>query len=125
MCLSSKKNLVKDSNILFLPLTIEKDLFSLLKDHANFIDFKENYSNSLTLTYDICFNNWTGNIEEYKTNDFKNWYKQIVSAIGDKKLLFQFWCDKNSYEVANFINKFKEKFNELAEKQDIDQLPNM
>lgn len=122
---SKFKNLVKDSNILFLPLTIEKDLFSLLKDHANFIDFKENYSNSLTLTYDICFNNWTGNIEEYKTNDFKNWYKQIVSAIGDKKLLFQFWCDKNSSEVANFINKFKEKFNELAEKQDIDQLPNM
>ena len=116
---------MKDSNILFLTLTIEKDLFSLLKDHANFNDFRENYSNLLTLNYDICFNNWTGNVEEYNTNDFKNWYKQTVSAIGDKNLLFQFWWDKNSSEVVNFINKFKEKFNELAEKQDIDQLPNM
>ena len=110
-------------NFLYLPLTIEKDLFILLKDHASFIRFQKSSARSSDLSYDVCFNHWPLKAERYNTIEFKHWYEQVVLAIGDQNVLFSFWCNEHRPKVDAFVENFINTFNLIAQHNDVDVLP--
>lgn len=119
-----KQRVIAESgNFLFLPLVIEKDVFALLKDHAAFAKFQNNYSRMPSFNYDICFNNWPLETEHYETNDFKHWYSQAEAALGDQTTLFEFWLSEHHIEADAFVEQFTTLFNMLAERKDVDALP--
>lgn len=120
----SKETAIRDSgNFIFLPLVIEEGLFRALKDHGAFSRFQESFSRVPGFTYDVCFNNWPLDADSYGTNDFKQWYAQAESALGDQTILFAFWCNEHRDEVAAFVENFIEMFNKLAERNDVDAIP--
>lgn len=110
-------------NILFLPLVIEKDMFVLLKDHAAFLRFQAFFPQANALKYDICFNNWALEVENYSTVDFKNWYIQTEKILGNQNILFAFWCNENKTLAKNFVNQFLTLFNKIADQREIDIIP--
>ena len=120
----SKETAIRDSgNFIFLPLVIEEGLFRELKDHGAFSRFQESFSRVPGFTYDVCFNNWPLDADSYGTNDFKQWYAQAESALGDQTILFAFWCNEHRDKVAAFVENFIEMFNKLAESNDVDAIP--
>lgn len=120
----NKSRLIEESdNIMILPLVVEEALFVLLKDHEHFEEFRQSYSNVPEMTYDICFSNWPLDVEQYGTNDFKNWYGHVEEILGNQTILFQYWWDQNVNKVSDFIDEFVQKFNILAEKKEADGLP--
>lgn len=120
----SKEQIVQEAgNFLFLPLVIEKDLFTLLKDHSAFSRFQTSFSRVPRFTYDVCFNNWPLDVTNYKTIDFKAWYAQTESIMGDQTILFHFWCSEHRQEVESFVENFIDVFNRFAEKNDVDAIP--
>lgn len=120
----SKETAIRDSgNFIFLPLVIEEGLFRALKDHGAFSRFQESFSLVPGFTYDVCFNNWPLDADSYGTNDFKQWYAQAESALGDQTILFAFWCNEHRDKVAAFVENFIEMFNKLAESNDVDAIP--
>ena len=120
----SKETAIRDSgNFIFLPLVIEEGLFRALKDHGAFSRFQESFSRVPGFTYDVCFNNWPLDADSYGTNDFKQWYAQAESALGDQTILFAFWCNEHRDKVAAFVENFIEMFNKLAESNDVDAIP--
>lgn len=110
-------------NYLFLPLVIEKDIFVLLKNHASFNKFREHFSNVAQFNYDICFRNHPLNVEDYTTNDFKEWYRDVETALNDEQILFSFWYNENLDKAETFAREFVSKFNMLADKNEMDNLP--
>lgn len=110
-------------NFLFLPLVIEKDLFVLLKNNDTYDKFQKFSPIAGKIIYDVCFNNWPLECEKYSTSDFKNWYKQIVSYLGNQEILFSFWCEENKNKIDLFVNDFINTFNDLAKDNDADILP--
>lgn len=120
----SKAQAISDAgNFIFLPLVIEKGLFNLLKDHGAFSRFDESFSRVPGFTYDVCFNSWPLDADSYNTDDFKHWYNQTESALGDKTVLVSFWCSEHRDKVDAFVESFIEIFNKLAEKNDVDAIP--
>lgn len=120
----SKEQIVQEAgNFVFLPLVIEKDLFTLLKDHSAFSKFQTSFSRVPGFTYDVCFNNWPLDVTNYKTIDFKAWYAQTESILGDQTILFHFWCSEHRQAVEVFVEKFIDVFNRFAEKNDVDAIP--
>lgn len=120
----SKEQIVQEAgNFVFLPLVIEKDLFTLLKDHSAFSRFQTSFSRVPGFTYDVCFNNWPLDVTNYKTIDFKAWYAQTESILGDQTILFHFWCSEYRQEVEAFVEKFIDAFNRFAERNDVDAIP--
>lgn len=120
----SKETAICDSgNFIFLPLVIEEGLFRALKDHGAFSRFQESFSRVPGFTYDVCFNNWPLDADSYGTNDFKQWYAQAESVLGDQTILFAFWCNEHRDKVAAFVENFIEMFNKLAESNDVDAIP--
>ena len=120
----AKARIVNESgNFLFLPLVIEKDMFKLLKDHAAFLRFQTSCSRIPGFNYDICFNNWPLEAEQYNTTDFKHWFEQTVAALGDEDILFTFWYNEHLNVVEEFVEQFVALFNTLAEKMEVDGLP--
>lgn len=120
----SKEQIVQEAgNFVFLPLVIEKDLFTLLKDHSAFSRFQTSFSRVPGFTYDVCFNNWPLDVTNYKTIDFKAWYAQTESILGDQTILFHFWCSEHRQEVEVFVENFIDVFNRFAEKNDVDAIP--
>lgn len=120
----SKETAIRDSgNFIFLPLVIEEGLFRALKDHGAFSRFQESFSRVSGFSYDVCFNNWPLDADSYGTNDFKQWYAQAESALGDQTILFAFWCNEHRDKVAAFVENFIEMFNKLAESNDVDAIP--
>ena len=120
----SKETAIRDSgNFIFLPLVIEEGLFRALKDHGAFSRFQESFSRVPGFTYDVCFNNWPLDADSYDTNDFKQWYAQAESVLGDQTILFAFWCNEHRDKVAAFVENFIEMFNKLAESNDVDAIP--
>ena len=120
----TERQIVESSNnILFLPLEIEKGLFAFLKNHANFINFETNYSNISTLTYDICFNEWPLEIENYETKDFKKWYENITTILGGPELLFKCWIDSNEGNAKQYVIRFVEIYNYLSDIFELDHIP--
>lgn len=120
----SREQIVQEAgNFMFLPLVIEKDLFALLKDHSAFSRFQTSFSRVPGFTYDVCFNNWPLDVTNYKTIDFKAWYAQTESILGDQTVLFHFWCSEHQQEVETFVENFIDVFNRFAEKNDVDAIP--
>lgn len=110
-------------NFLFLPLVIEKSMFELLKNHAAFSRFHTSFSRVPAFTYDICFNSWPLDSRNYHTNDFKQWYAQAETALGDQDVLFEFWCSEHRNDIDMFVEQFISLFNLLAERNEVDALP--
>lgn len=119
----NKETFEESGNFLFLPLTIEKDLFFLLKEPKMFNEFRDYTSMQPNLNFDIFFSKWPSAPEEYKTPDYKGWFRHAADIIHDEKILFDFWCHTNTDKVTNFCTKFTEIFNNLAEKKGLDCLP--
>ncbi len=120
----SKAQVIRDArNFIFLPLVIEEGVFRLLKDHRAFFRFQESFSRVPGFTFDVCFNSWPLDADCYGTDDFKHWYTQSESVLGDQTVLFDFWCSEHFNEVATFVENFIETFNELAEKNNVDAIP--
>ena len=122
----NKRTVVESSqNILFLPLVIEKKLFEMLKDHAVFNRFADNYSHTPSFNYDICFRDWTQPVTAYSSNELKHWFDATVQAIGDQNILFRLWRDENAATSRAFVESFISSFNILADRNDADALPLM
>ena len=121
-----EKHVEECGNFLFLPLTVETGIFELLKQHTMFSKFRETLPVPMRqrFSYDVCFNHWTEDASKYKTEDFKAWYRQAETALGDQKFLFSIWCQENSDAVKDFVGHFVELFNRLADKMGVDSLPN-
>ena len=120
----SKARIVAEAgNFVFLPLVVEKSIFILLKNHAAFSRFSSDYSRVPAFTYDVCFNSWPLEADQYSTSDFKHWYDQAELALGDQNKLFAFWCNENQTAVETFVEQFIAKFNLLAERNEADALP--
>lgn len=120
----SKAQFVNEAgNFLFLPLVIEKDMFALLKNHATFLRFQTFSHRANAFTYDICFNNWALEVENYLTEDFKNWYAQAECILGNQNILFDFWYNEHPTETSEFIERFSTLFNQLADQLEVDTLP--
>ena len=120
---NKKRTIESAVNISFLPVEVEKGLFVLLKDHGNFNEFQNSYSVVKALNYDICFNEWALDSDDYKSEDFKHWFDHIENILGDRNILFKFWMDKNEEKVDIFLNDFITVFNTLAERMEADALP--
>lgn len=110
-------------NIIFLPLVIEKGIFTLLKNHEVFLRFQEDYSRVPGFTYDVCFNNWPLDVNAYGTNEFKKWYFYAENVLGDTNVLFDFWCSEHQDAVSTFVEQFITVFNRLAERNSVDAIP--
>lgn len=110
-------------NFIFLPLVIEKSIFELLKNHAAFSRFQTSFSRVPAFTYDVCFNSWPLAPNNYNTDDFKHWYAQAETALGDQNVLFAFWCNEHRNDIDAFVEQFISLFNLLAERNDVDALP--
>lgn len=110
-------------NFLFLPLVIEKDIFTLLKNHDAFLRFQESSPRVRTFSYDVCFNSWPLEADNYQTSDFKRWFSQAESTLGDQEILFAFWISEHRTDVGRFVETFIQTFNVLAERKDVDALP--
>ena len=110
-------------NIIFLPLVIEKGIFTLLKKHEAFLRFQENFSQVSGFTYDICFNNWPLDVNAYDTNEFKKWYSYAEHVLGDTNVLFDFWCSEHQDDASAFVEQFITVFNRLAERNSVDAIP--
>ena len=110
-------------NYLFLPLTVEKDIFALLKDRVAFIRFQKMIPNNCPFNYDICFNRWTEMPDKYNPENFKAWYQHAKSTLGSQDILFSFWCNENSDTVKRFVSDFVASFNRLADDIGVDPLP--
>ena len=110
-------------NIIFLPLVIEKGIFTLLKKHEAFLRFQENFSQVSGFTYDICFNNWPLDVNAYDTNEFKKWYSYAEHVLGDTNVLFDFWCSEYQDDASAFVEQFITVFNRLAERNSVDAIP--
>ena len=88
-----------------------------------FNEFRDYTSMQPNLNFDIFFSKWPSAPEEYKTPDYKGWFRHAADIIHDEKILFDFWCHTNTDKVTNFCTKFTEIFNNLAEKRGLDCLP--
>ena len=85
---NKKRTIESAVNISFLPVEVEKGLFVLLKDHGNFNEFQNSYSVVKALNYDICFNEWALDSDDYKSEDFKHWFDHIENILGDRNIYF-------------------------------------
>ena len=122
---SKERSIAEAGNFLFLPLVIEKNIFELLKNHAAFSRFQTNFCRVSAFTYDLCFNHWPLEANNYNTADFKSWFSQAEDIIGDQEALFAFWCSEHHTNVDVFVEQFVSLFNLLAERNDVDTLPSI
>ena len=120
---SKARSIAEAGNFLFLPLVIEKGLFDLLKNHAAFSKFQTDFCRVPAFTYDLCFNDWPLEADNYGTNDFKHWFSHAEKILGDQNVLFAFWCSEHHNDVDTFVEQFISLFNLLAERKDVDALP--
>ena len=120
---SKEAEIKKSKNIIFLPIAVERGLFEFLKKPDVFLRFEQNLPKDRRFSFEICFNAWPGVPDTYETKDFKKWYSHVEGMLGNMELLFAFWCNENSEEVTAFINKFVNTFNELAEENAVDGIP--
>ena len=118
------KSIVEGSNnMLFLPLEIEKGLFSFLRDHTNYRLFETQYSNVPTLTYDVCFSSWAMEVDYYDTAELKKWYDNFTKYLGGSELLFKCWIDCNQEIAKEYARKFIEIYNYLSDSFELDHIP--
>lgn len=105
------------SNILFMPVDVEKGLFTLLRNHEIYAKFEESL-NGISMGYDVCFRDWTE--DNYNSMEYKKWFKYMEETLGGEQQLFEFWYSLNSELVKEFINKFIDAYNQIADKLELD-----
>lgn len=114
-----QKRVVNRSNVLYMPVDVERGLFEFLKQHSNFNKFKNILSEKgCNLSYDVCFSEWTE--DEYDTNTLKKWFLNLEQSIPSLDILFDFWCNENFDLVNDFIEAFKNGYNEIANTEGLD-----
>jgi len=121
------KEVIENSgNVVFLPVEVEKGLFTLLKDRqSSWPTFYENNRSALeskNFGYETCFNEWPLSVQQYATDDFKRWFAYVTTHI-DKKILFDHWHSSNPGESLSFARKVCELYNALAERMKLDPIP--
>lgn len=120
----SKKKIVEEANnIIFLPLVIEKNIFIFLKNHSNFNEFLKDYCKVSSYKYDICFNYWPLDSDNYKAEDYKEWFMQLEKTLGEIDIVYDFWIKKNDMAFNQFCDEFIETFNRLADINEVDRIP--
>lgn len=73
----------------------------------------------------MCFSDWPLGVVEYKTPDFKSWYKFMKESLNNERSLMEFWIKSNDLLVTKFLKDFIAAFNEMAERQNADPIPDM
>ena len=108
-------------NVLFTPEDVEQGMFKFLRSNLIFNEFERRISEQgYYFDYNTCFNNWPN--DEYSTTEVKNWFLQLEESIPDLEQLYELWCENNPTTVEMFIDEFKQKYNELAEKKGMDYM---
>lgn len=118
----------KYTNYLLSPITVEIDMFKFLHDEYNtdkLIEiYKKDFSNGY-IEYDMIFDGYTKDMNEYNIQDFKRWYNNIKTKhnITDEILIKSWLKDKlNMNKKKSFIRNFKIAYNNLADKLRIDKI---
>lgn len=111
-------------NIIFSPITIERDLFLYLYDRNNFEKFFRLNIASDMYTYEMCFSgNLSKGPEFLKTDDYKDWYKKFSKMLGnDIEKIFELWCDDNVNEVEKFAKEFSNSYNKVISNSPLQEL---
>lgn len=110
----------KTNNIMYLPVDVEKGIFNLLKDYTKYNEFEKNLDN-VSMNYDICFRDWTE--ERYPSKEYKQWFKHVEEILGGEEKLFEFWLKNNEELAKDFIKEFIDKYNAMADKKEMDYIP--
>lgn len=108
------------SNIMYLPVDVERGIFNLLKDYTNYNEFEKTLDN-INMNYDICFRDWTE--DEYSSKEYKRWFKYVEEILGGEEKLFEFWLKNNDGLARDFIKEFIEKYNNMADEKEMDYIP--
>lgn len=108
------------NNIMYLPVDVEKGIFNLLKDYSKYNEFEKSLDN-INMSYDVCFRDWTE--DKYSSQQYKQWFKYIEEILGGEEKLFGFWVKNNEEVARNFIKEFIEKYNDMANKKEMDYIP--
>lgn len=117
-----QKDAINNANVMFMPIDVERGMFDFLKKHDVFNVFEEMLkSHNCLMSYDVCFSHWVEN-ECSDSNEYKQWFTALEDAIPDLGLLYEFWCQENQELVEQFFESFKDTYNLLAEKENLDYL---
>ena len=106
-------------NIMLLPVDVEEGMFKLLKDPIRYAEFEE-HLNEVRMSYEVCFKDWTD--VEYKSGEYKRWFKYVEKTLGGVDKLYDFWFGKNKQQAREFVAKFVCAYNLIAEEQGYDYM---
>lgn len=109
-------------NVLCLPLLVEKGLFAILKDPAQFKGFSEGFCPNKSFSYDICFADWPLSCSDYSSIDYKVWLQKAIATINLNDFL-EFWYSCYTEKAEAFLRDFLIAYNILADKLNLDPLP--
>lgn len=109
----------KAENIMFLPVDVEEGLFRLLKDPITYAEFEENIP-ELRMSYEICFKDWVNT--DYSASEYKRWLNYMEITLGGLEKLFDFWLLKNEDAALNFVEKFVDSYNKIADRLGYDYM---
>ncbi len=116
-----QKEAISRTNVVYMPVDVEKGLFHFLKRHSNFNGFKEILKlYGCEMSYDICFSDWPSS--DYNTEEYKAWFTHIEKSIPDLNYLYDYWCSAYNDLVEEFINTFVEGYNIIAEEKGLDYM---
>lgn len=106
------------SNILFLPIDIEKGFYDMLKNRDIYAFF-ESFTN---LQYDVCFRDYIF-IDNDDTLSYKHWYNDVLNMINQNEQAFYLtWKKYHEKEYSTFIDDFKSAYNNRAKELDLDEI---
>lgn len=109
----------KTENIIFLPVDVEEGIFRLLKDPIIYEEFEEHIPN-LRMPYEICFKDWVD--IDYPASEYKKWFNYMEITLGGIERLFDFWLLKNKESALNFVEKFVDAYNKIADRLGYDYM---
>jgi AAA15 family ATPase/GTPase len=117
--------LESSENVLYLPLSVEEDLYRLLRDKKNYKIFREKFLKNPNFIQDICFKGRPHDFEYYKKKHnsefFKNWFKDVEETV-NRKDLFDFWFYIDIKSAQKFIKDFCAAYNKLAKRLNFEPL---
>lgn len=109
----------KAHNIIFLPDDVEKGMFEILKDPILYKEFEDRLNN-IRMPYEICFKDWTN--AEYNSAEYKRWFAYMEETLGGVEKLYEFWLYKNENNAREFVSKFVEAYNLIADSRGYDYM---
>lgn len=111
-------------NIIFSPITVERDIFLYLYNRKNFEKFLKLNIVPDYYSYEICFaGSYSRGVEFLKTIDYKNWYTKLSKMLQDDIVkVFGLWCDDNADAVNKFALDFVVSYNKVVSNSPISEL---